>query len=474
MNSLHVCNNLTGNWEHITKVTSTFVIAIIGALFLLQWMTPTVQANPDTIIDSFNDTEQTVVQMGVGSTFGFDDTPGTDILGGERDVTAVVTNGTNDHNVAINSGGTSGRLDHSQDASVRGRTIIVYDGDDDTSTLSFGLGSTDLSPDEAFVIELIGADLGVTATITYYTTDATQCSTLSLALPQHSDSNPSRAVVFPYNAFVTPTLCTGGAASISDVDAIVLEIDGSQTSSADVTIDLFKTATLDYGDLPEGVGGTANFNMTSLSNDGAGHILDGLYLGAGVDSELDGQSEDTVDESDNDDTDGNDDEDGVVRNSFPWASGGQATLDVTSSGVGCLAGWIDFGDTLGAVPTDQSMAQAGDYVIQNYPVITGTQSITIDIPTLNMDFPPTGRYFFARFRLYPREAGNVCNPGTTRNPTGQAMGGEVEDYFWDFEPTAVSLQSTTAHTPNRWIVPVILLIAVLVTAIFALRRRKLL
>ena len=94
MNSLHVCNNLTGNWEHITKVTSTFVIAIIGALFLLQWMTPTVQANPDTIIDSFNDTEQTVVQMGVGSTFGFDDTPGTDILGGERDVTAVVTNGT--------------------------------------------------------------------------------------------------------------------------------------------------------------------------------------------------------------------------------------------------------------------------------------------------------------------------------------------------------------------------------------------
>lgn len=156
---------------------------------------------------------------------------------------------------------------------------------------------------------------------------------------------------------------------------------------------------LDYGDAPDPTYPTLD------AGDGARHIIGGgLYLGASVDFEADGQP--TVG-ADGDDLDGNDDEDGVVFTSGVGV-GLDASLEVTASGAGRLNAWVDFN-------SDGDWADAGEQIFTDQMLVAGVNSLSIAVPA-----SATLGTSYARFRL-------DTNGGLA--PNGYATDGEVEDYM---------------------------------------------
>ena len=165
---------------------------------------------------------------------------------------------------------------------------------------------------------------------------------------------------------------------------------------------LWKIDQLDFGDAPDPA------FPTLLANNGARHVIGGLFLGGGVDAEPDGQPNANAT---GDDLAGVDDEDGVF---FPIAliANAPATIQVVSSGSGLLQGWFDFN-------RNGTWADPGEQVIVNRPVVAGTNLVTFFVPNA------VAGKSYARFRL--------C---TVSNLTfvGQAPDGEVEDYEVTFYP----------------------------------------
>ncbi len=158
----------------------------------------------------------------------------------------------------------------------------------------------------------------------------------------------------------------------------------------------------DRGDLPDSYG-------TTVGNGGPSHaIVAGLYLGATVDQELDGQPNANAD---GDDTNLNDDEDGVRFAALAVGNSGIVTVTATNTGTtdAILAGWIDFN---------------GDGTLTNSERVT----VTVPAATVAVDFVldfglvPTDSVAstYARFRLSTDPA--AAQPGGTVND------GEVEDY----------------------------------------------
>jgi len=158
-------------------------------------------------------------------------------------------------------------------------------------------------------------------------------------------------------------------------------------------------ASLDYGDAHDPGYPTLD------ASDGARHrIENGLYLGATVDHEADGQP---TAGADGDDLAGVDDEDGVVFTSGIGA-GLDATIDVTSSGPGMLNAWIDFND-------DGDWADAGEQIFNDQALVTGVNPLSFAVPA-----GATLGTTFARFRL--DTSGGLSF-------SGYASDGEVEDYM---------------------------------------------
>jgi hypothetical protein len=161
---------------------------------------------------------------------------------------------------------------------------------------------------------------------------------------------------------------------------------------------------LDFGDAPAPY-------PTTLADDGARHtIVPGIYLGNGVDDELDGQPEWIAE---GDDHDGNDDEDGVNFISL-LKPGQMATIHVTANVAGLLDAWIDFND-------DGSWAEFNDQIFNAQPLAAGLNSLTFQVPSS----ATWGIRTFARFRF--STVGGLP-------PTGQASDGEVEDHSARIEP----------------------------------------
>ncbi|MCB9854638.1 MAG: hypothetical protein H6818_03040 [Phycisphaerales bacterium] len=166
----------------------------------------------------------------------------------------------------------------------------------------------------------------------------------------------------------------------------------------------------DWGDLPAPY-------PTLAANNGPNHlIVPNMALGAGVDSEPDGQPDPGAMGDDNDTIypPPNDDEDGItfVTNLIP---GQQAIIDVTNNmaagGVGYLEGWIDFNN-------DGSFAEAGDQIFFGSPL--SPFPINFNSFFVNVPFTATPGPTFARFRFSSNPAGYGW--------TGPAPDGEVEDY----------------------------------------------
>ncbi|MBW2977950.1 hypothetical protein KY331_03835 [Candidatus Woesearchaeota archaeon] len=158
---------------------------------------------------------------------------------------------------------------------------------------------------------------------------------------------------------------------------------------------------LNFGDAPDPT------YPTYLANNGARHtIIPGLFLGASVDPETDGQP---TSEADGDDNDGNDDEDGIVATSL-IVQGQTAYVDVTASAmcdsVNCyLDAWVDFNG-------DGDWNDAGEQIFASQLLTAGVNNLQFNVPSGNYG------YTFSRWRL--STAGGL---GTT----GLANDGEVTD-----------------------------------------------
>ncbi|MCB0086755.1 MAG: hypothetical protein KDE54_02495, partial [Caldilineaceae bacterium] len=163
----------------------------------------------------------------------------------------------------------------------------------------------------------------------------------------------------------------------------------------------------DLGDAPASYG-------TLLADDGAYHTGDnGLFLGAALDTEIDGHPSAAAN---GDDLTGDtpDDEDGVTLSTL--YAGATATISVTVSeptGVdGMLQGWFDWNG-------DGDWDDAGEQVLTDQAVVNGANTFAVDI------LPASGVYTtYARFRL-------SSSSGITM--AGVADDGEVEDYFVTFD-----------------------------------------
>jgi hypothetical protein len=224
--------------------------------------------------------------------------------------------------------------------------------------------------------------------------------------------------------------------------------DGSQTSAVSDRAIPISVVCYDYGDLPEDPSSPA-YNITTLVNNGARHIPGDIFLGTSVDMEHDGQPNQLAT---GDDNNGGDDEDGGVRVANPpeyWTMGQGAVNVTVTGGNACLSAWMDFWNHnlnggLGDPGTDGDFTDVGtgwsEHIINNIPLSTGTTLITFTLP---VDAATTPVY--ARFRLLADADGDGdCSDQDAPQLTGLVTNGEVEDYVFDFNSTAVSLQNFDA------------------------------
>jgi|GEM_PF-2442086 len=157
---------------------------------------------------------------------------------------------------------------------------------------------------------------------------------------------------------------------------------------------------LDFGDAPD------RAYQTLLAADGARHtIVEGIFLGAGIDSEADGQPNATAT---GDDVAGwtPDDEDGVEFVT-PLRMGHGAEVKVTASVKGLLDAWVDFNG-------DHDWDDTGERIFNAVMIAGGANALTFAVPP-----SAAPGLTFARFR-FSREGGLP--------PFGPAREGEVEDY----------------------------------------------
>ena len=173
--------------------------------------------------------------------------------------------------------------------------------------------------------------------------------------------------------------------------------DGNGANS-NLTVD-FGFVRQDWGDAPD------TFGTTAAANGPRHTIVDGFFLGAGVDSELNGQPTAVAN---GDDLNGTpDDEDGVVFTT-PLVAGRPATITVTASAAGVLNAWIDF--------NSNGQFDAGEHIASDRPLNAGANALVINVPA-----NATG-VMVSRFRL-------TAAAGQASTPTGVAANGEVEDYI---------------------------------------------
>jgi hypothetical protein len=204
---------------------------------------------------------------------------------------------------------------------------------------------------------------------------------------------------------------------------------------------------VDMGDLPESY-------FTSLSWDGPRHVIGGAYLGATIpDSEANGQPGSTAS---GDDGSGIDDDDGVARAATDrWTPGSTVDLQVTvAGGSGYLVAWLDW---------DNSGTLESSEMVEYGSLGSGTHTLPVSVP--NNGSYTTGRSLYARFRLYGADP-------LTPTPNGYTAGGEVEDYYWLFSPTAVEVTSlkATASSGTPW--AALLLAGLIFLAAASLRKLK--
>ncbi|MCX6268622.1 MAG: GEVED domain-containing protein [Bacteroidetes bacterium] len=164
---------------------------------------------------------------------------------------------------------------------------------------------------------------------------------------------------------------------------------------------------LDFGDAPDNTAG--GFNYQTLLPGGARHtIVAGVYLGAKIDPEANGQPSigANCDDTDCAGPSGGDDEDGVNMPAVVEI-GNTYSINVVASVAGFLDLWIDYA-------VDGNWSGAGEHIFTSLPIgLTNTLSFTVPATA-------TVGQSYARFRF------RTTNPAISFS--GLVNDGEVEDY----------------------------------------------
>ena len=219
----------------------------------------------------------------------------------------------------------------------------------------------------------------------------------------------------PYNVVTGPNVITftvpAGASlgatyarfRISDVNWLGPTGGAPDGEVEDYAVTIQQQAQYDFGDAPDNI--QLPGYPTLLAHNGARHtIVPGVFMGAGIDAEPDGQPNGNAA---GDDLAGIDDEDGVQFTSA-LMPGAKASTLVTVSCAGYVTAWIDFNHDGAWGPSEIVM----DWSLPG----SGSYPLPFDVPATAMVGDT-----FARFRF-------STDNGAILTPTGAALDGEVEDY----------------------------------------------
>ncbi len=486
-----------------------FVAPVLAVLLLLAGAVVVLAATAPPNIDFFAESQGPISVSGGGLDTGTTQVgPATsgNILGSYRDIYARNVTGSTSGALKIEVvGGTPGVFNHSLDVNVYGDSVITYDGNGGgfPSTNSNGLCTgtppaavctslTQLDTLNGFRFRLNKDDQPMNVRIKIYegngSSNCTEATLSSLFPGGITTTTGPKDIFLEFAALKAansgPCLATGGA-DFTKVGAVEFEFIGFNDAT-DMQIEVIDIGTFDWGDLPEnattclGSGLTSTY-ATTAACEGPRHVTsNNLYMGLGVDpspiinyeaGEQDGQPISDAADDDRNDSD-EDDEDGVVPHQVGvacstnptapvWSTENGGSVKVTWVGSGRLVGWIDF---------DGNGFQISEAIINTN---VNSASSTLGSPRC-FDFAvPAGSIqspsvpFYARFRLFPlQEVGSTFwpyafdgrdgydvfadnNPPLT--PPGQSKNGEVEDYVWYFNPTAISLSAFFAEQMGDYV-----------------------
>ncbi|HTP08436.1 MAG TPA: GEVED domain-containing protein, partial [Anaerolineae bacterium] len=218
---------------------------------------------------------------------------------------------------------------------------------------------------------------------------------------------------------------------LSGTNTAVVNFTTGLPGANDHSLDLGFRLPMDFGDLPDNGASTGpgSYN-TYVSRAGPRHVLSGtLKLGTCVTADNDGQP--------NAPATGDGCDDGVQRDgTTKWTPGAVITLNITvTGGTGALGAWFDWNN-------DGDFLDAGEFI--SYTNLTpGPHLVTVTIPAGYT----TGQTVYSRFRIFDQN--NIPGGSLTSNLfTGLAVGGEVEDYVWQFTPTAITLRDLNGHSDD--------------------------
>ena len=294
-----------------------------------------------------------------------------------------------------------------------------------------------------------------TASVIDYTLDQLAYEdTATFTITGYIDPNITPVSIITNSAYVTYTSLPGAnGTTVNDTGSSVTPATGADYGERDgsgfsdhndyrAADDAVVVLVSDFSDLPETYG-TAD----------ASHIISGsLQLGSSIDTESFAQPSLLAD------GDG-DDEDGVSRVSTEqWEPNQEVSLNVTvSGGTGRLVGWFDWNND-GQFSATESV---------DFGSLSGSSQVTL---TVGSDYV-TGTPLSTRFRLFEE----LAVPSSIEDAfQGGSIGGEIEDYVWQFTPTAVTLRNATADSAQTtpWAIFWVISFALLSLTGVVLRRRS--
>ena len=189
------------------------------------------------IIDSFATSQSLSLAYPPVGTSTSSSVSGTGILGGERDMMISLMGGVIAGN-GISSVAGGGYYSYSQDATIKGRGEIQWDGADGSLALNpIGLGGINLTAGgiDSLVLGVISDDVPVNVTISVYSS-AGNASSRTLMLP--GQINEATTYSFKYSDF---SAFLGSGADFANVGAITLKT-GSSSTAPDLVFNFLATS----------------------------------------------------------------------------------------------------------------------------------------------------------------------------------------------------------------------------------------
>jgi hypothetical protein len=430
-------------------ILSVFVVSLLGVTIAI--------AQAAQFIDNFNVGSQDM-EANAGTPVDEDFVNDDSILGGQRDVVATFVSG---NRVVVQVGAVASNAFYFSLGTIsNGTAQIVYDGVDGNAAIDpdglcleagcangSGVDLTDGGFNDGIHFEVIQNDGNLPVRFRVYSGNLGGYKEFPLILPGSIPPFSHVDFKIPFSIFTDGGV---GGASFDNVGAIEIFIDGSSVSGAKLAIDFFEADNfLDFGDAPASYGSVS-------------HAPSGPRLGMNVDIEASQLYDaNALGDDSNQGPIPPGDEDGVTRPpAVQWTStSGSITVTVNgcSSPPCYLNSWIVESDVLPA------NFGSGEQVLNDYVIGDGEETIALTL-TSSPSFPNS---FFARFRICDEL--DQCD-----NPTGNAPTGEVEDYYWSFSPTAITLSNFQAHSSSTLSLLLAggMIILALLLAVFILNRGR--